>query len=208
MVKWTFVLIIACVVVFILQLTNIFDLKLFAFTPALASERPWTFITSIFLHATHDQNGNLYLGHIFLNMFVLFFLGITLENKLGTKRFLLIYFLSGIAGSLGYMITATNSLTPAVGASGAIYGILGTLVVLMPFLMVWIWGLIPVPLIVVAILWGLIDFFGLFSGGSGIAHGAHLGGLFVGVIFGVYLKLSERKRAKARILSGYNWEVV
>ena len=197
MVKWTFVLIGICVVIFLLQQTTIFDWGGLAFTPALAFQKPWTFISSMFMH------GGFY--HLFANMIVLFFLGITLENKLGTKRFLLIYFLSGIAGSLGYMITATNPLIPAVGASGAIYGILGTLAVLMPFLMVWIWGIVPMPMIAVAILWGLADFFGVFSSGSGIAHGAHLGGLFVGLIFGAYLKLSERKRAENRILIRYNW---
>ena len=185
MVKWTFVFIIACIVVFFLQITEIFDWRYFAFTPDLAFDMPWTFITSIFLHAD--------FGHLLFNMIVLFFLGMFLESRIGSKNFLIIFFLAGVGGSLGYMITASGSLTPAVGASGAIYGILGALAVIMPFAMVWLWGLVPMPMIAVAFLWGIMDFFGLFGGGS-IAHGAHLGGLFVGLACGWYLKKTVRKR--------------
>jgi hypothetical protein len=181
--NWTFILIAANVLVFIIGFfTPVLDS--FAFVPALAFQKPWTFITSIFLHAD--------FMHIFANMFALFIFGMQLESRIGYKNFLIIFFLAGIVGNIGYMLTAPSSLTPGVGASGAINGVVGTLVILMPFLMFYVYGLIPMPLILLSIMWALIDFFGLFAP-SGIAHGAHLGGLFVGLIFGFYLKYSSKK---------------
>ncbi len=186
MVRWTFVFIIACTAVFLIRLTGIFDWQLFAFTPALALERPWTFVTSIFLHAD--------FSHIFFNMFALFMFGIVLENKIGSKHFIIIFFLSGIIGSVGYMITASNPTIPAIGASGAIYGILGTLAVVMPLMIVWVVG-IPMPMIVAAVIWIALEVFGMFSP-SQIAHSAHLGGVVVGIIYGIYLRMSERRELK------------
>jgi hypothetical protein len=186
MVRWTFVFIIACTAVFLIQQTGIFDWQLFAFTPALALERPWTFVTSIFLHAD--------FSHIFFNMFALFMFGIVLENKIGSKHFIIIFFLSGIIGSVGYMITASDPMIPAIGASGAIYGILGALAVVMPLMTVWVVG-IPMPMIVAAVVWIALEVFGMFSPSS-IAHGAHLGGVVVGIIYGIYLRMSERRELK------------
>jgi len=188
MVRWTFVLIIACVAVFLLQQTGIFDWQMFAFTPALALERPWTFVTSIFLHAD--------FSHIFFNMFALFMFGMILESRVGPKHFIILFFLSGIAGSIGYMISASGSMIPAIGASGAIYGIIGALAVIVPFMMLWFLGGIPMPMVVAAVIWIAMEVFGMFSP-SDIAHSAHLGGVVVGIIYGIYLRRKERKAVKS-----------
>ena len=193
MVKWTYIFIIACIVVFLIQTMGFLDS--FAFTPALALQQPWTFVTSIFLHAG--------FFHLFINMLVLFFLGTFLESRVGSTNFVILFLLSGIVGSVGYMITAADPMIPAVGASGAIYGILGALAVLTPLAMVWIWGLIPMPMIAVAFLWGLLDFLGLF-GVSDIAHGAHLGGLFVGILFGFYLRATVKRRYRKMMIRYYH----
>jgi len=195
MLKWTFIFIIACVAVFILQIAGIITDNNFAFTPALAFEKPWTFITSMFLHAD--------FVHILINMMVLFFLGVVLESRIGSVHFVILFLLSGIVGSIGYMITAADSTIPAVGASGAIYGVLGVLAVLLPLAMVYIYGIIPMPMIGVAILWGLLDFFGMFTPGN-IAHGAHLGGLFIGILYGFYLRTTVKKRYKKMLLQYYH----
>ena len=150
----------------------------FAFFPAFAFGSPWMFITSIFLHAD--------IEHLFFNMLMLFFLGINLERSNGRKAFVILFFVSGIVGNLGYYITASDPLTPAIGASGAIYGIIGALATLAPMMMVFI-GMIPMPMILVAVFWGFMDFAGLFAP-SDIAHGAHLGGMFVGIAFGLYVR--------------------
>jgi len=153
------------------------------FIPAYSFDYPWMFVTSMFLHASVD--------HIFLNMLALLFFGSYLERVVGSRAFLCIYFVSGMIGNVGYMVTTNNPYVPALGASGAIYGIVGTLAVLTPRLTVFVYGVLPLPMMAFATLYGLLDFAGLPSP-SGIAHGAHLGGLVVGLGFGLYLRRGFR----------------
>lgn len=182
--RWTYIFIAASVIGFIFQaFTNLW--VYLAFFPAFAFGSPWMFITSIFLHA--DFN------HLLFNMIALFFLGINLERIVGRRNFAMLFIASGLIGNLGYLLTATNPLTPAIGASGAVYGVMGTLAVLLPRMRIFIYGILPIPMIVLAILWGLMDFMGLFAP-SGIAHGAHLGGMFVGVAYGLYIRLKMSRK--------------
>lgn len=195
---WTFIFIGICVIAFIFQSINNIWIYL-SFIPAIFIEGfffqiPWifiTFITSIFLHVG--------FYHLFGNMFFLFFFGMNLERVVGRRTFFSIFILSGIVGNIGYLLTAyftpyIDLSTPGVGASGAIYGIMGTLVVLAPLLKAYIFGLIPVPLIILIIIFFFQDFFGLFAP-SGIAHGAHLGGLFVGIAFGFYIRRKIKRQS-------------
>ena len=173
--KWTIRFIVVSIVFFILQ--NILGPEIwqyFAFFPALAINWPWTLITSVFLHA--DFN------HLLFNMFALFFFGSYLERLLGSNRFLIIFVAAGIVGNIGYFVTAPSDMTPAIGASGAAYGLMGTLSVLAPFMSVYIWGLLPVPIVILTAVYAFIDIIGL-TAPSGIAHGAHLAGLLVGLAF-------------------------
>ena len=80
----------------------------------------WRLITAAFLH------GNLL--HLGMNMFVLWIVGAPVEQAIGRGRFLVLYFVSGLAGSAGALIFSPNAIT--VGASGAIFGILGAALVL------------------------------------------------------------------------------
>ncbi len=101
----------------------------------------WTFITSIFMH------GGFF--HIFANMFSLFFIGGFLERIIGRKRFFWIYIISGLIGGVffvlfSYLLGDVN--VSAVGASGAIFGLLGVLAVLVPKSKVY---LIAGPLIII-----------------------------------------------------------
>ncbi|MBS7622157.1 rhomboid family intramembrane serine protease [Candidatus Bathyarchaeota archaeon] len=187
--KWTIILIAACIVTYILQ--NISSSWVyFAFFPAFASKAPWMFITSIFLHAD--------VSHLFFNMLALLFFGTSLERMVGRQVFLLLFFLSGVVGNLGYMVTASNPYVPSIGASGSIYGVVGALATLAPFMIVYIYGMLPVPMIFAAVIWGFLDFAGLFAP-SGIAHGAHLGGMFIGVLFGLYVRIMLKRM--------YGWEI-
>ncbi len=185
MVRWTFVFLITAVIVFFLEFYVPIDWNYFSFTPKLALERPWTFITSIFLHANFP--------HLFFNMFALFMFGLFLESRIGPRHYLILFFLAGIFGSIGYMITASDPSIPAIGASGAIYGILGASAVLMPRMIVWVMG-IPMPMVAAAFLWVVLELLGLFSAASGIAHAAHLGGIVVGFAYGFYIRRIEKKR--------------
>ena len=81
-------------------------------------------------------------------------------------------------------------MIPVIGASGAIYGIMGTLAILEPYRLVYLYGLMPLPMAAAAILWALGDIMGLFTP-SNIAHGAHLAGMLVGIITGLQLRDRE-----------------
>ena len=177
--NWTWVFIALCVAGFVFQ--NITSLWIYlAFFPRVAFRAPWMFITSIFLHAD--------LSHLFFNIVALFFFGTSLERLLGRRVFPILFLSSGVIGNIGYLITDPASRIPAIGASGAIYGVIGALATLEPFALVYIYGFFPLPLIVAAALWVLIDLVGLFAP-SEVAHGAHLGGMVVGVIFGIYYRI-------------------
>src|SRR6266699_6011029 len=80
----------------------------------------WRLITAAFLHY-----GPLHLG---MNMFSLYFVGRILEQVIGRWRYVLLYFVSGLAGSAGALVASPNS--PTAGASGAIFGVLGALLIL------------------------------------------------------------------------------
>jgi membrane associated rhomboid family serine protease len=80
----------------------------------------WRLITAAFLHGS--------LLHIGLNMFVLWMVGAPVEEAIGRARFLALYLVSGLAGSAGALLWSPNAIT--VGASGAIFGILGAALVL------------------------------------------------------------------------------
>lgn len=179
------VLIIAavCVTVFVLQniipgLTNALIL-----TPA--NFHGYELITHIFLHAD-------YL-HIFYNMFALLLFGLLLENVIGSKNILILFFAAGIvAGFSAFIFYADSSV---LGASGAIMGIIGALGVLRPKQTVWVIG-VPMPMIAAVVVWAFLDLAGLVSGGQGIANGAHLFGLAIGLIYG----FAVRKNYKVTFL--------
>ncbi len=148
----------------------------------------WGIITNIFLHA-----GVL---HIFFNSWALFMFGLVLENIIGGREVLKVFFASGIFASLFYTITALfilNNPLPALGASGAIFGIIGAVMVLRPHMRVMlIFPPIPMELwmmgiffIILALIWFAA------GGGGGVAENAHLGGLLIGFLFGYYYKKKE-----------------
>ena len=108
---------------------NQFFLDNFALTPSLAfhGKNLWTLLTSMFSH--------IQPFHIFANMFSLFFIGNFLEKIIGKKRFILVYLISGIMGGIFFVLSGTifGNNMPGIGASGAIFGVLGVLAVLFPY---------------------------------------------------------------------------
>ena len=89
---------------------------------AISVDGDWyRLVSAMFLHGS--------LLHLAFNMFALYWLGTVVEQALGSLRFVLVYFAAGLAGSAGALLF-TDPFTPTVGASGAIYGILGALLVL------------------------------------------------------------------------------
>jgi rhomboid family protein len=149
--------------------------------------RPWTLVTYMFLHAG--------VGHLFFNMIGLFFFGPRLENRLGSKGFLWLYFLAGLGGALFHLVF--NRASPVLGASGAVYGVLLGFAMFWPRERIYIWGILPVEAWLLATL---LVFGSLYSGispsaGSRTAHFAHLGGIVFAFVF---LKWWEWQKGSAQ----------
>ncbi len=171
---------------FVLQLTIPGFPQAFIFNPKTALTKPWVFVTSMFLHAG--------LEHLFFNLFALIMFGPLVESRIGSKEFLKIYFLSGIGGSVLYWLTIELGLAPAIpalGASGAIYGIMAAAAVYFPRLIVYSFGFIPLKMRDALILWFAMEFLGIFNPYSGIASAAHVGGIIIGYLYAKRLKREE-----------------
>ena len=133
----------------------------------------WRFLTAIFLHGSG--------GHLLYNLFALMLFGFILEKIIGTKNFLIVFFGSGILANLVSIFFYPSSL----GASGAIYGILGAVIILRPTMMMWVHGAL-MPMWLAGIVWIVGDVIGIFIPDN-IGHIAHLSGIFVGTFIGLML---------------------
>jgi rhomboid protease GluP len=147
--------------------------------PAIREGQYWRLVTSMFLHGG--------IVHLALNGWALWQLGSLLELLMGSPRMLLIYFASGIAGSLA---SATFTHTPSVGASGAIFGLLGALIA---FLLRRRGALTPQgkSILMQLVGWAAINVFFGFST-PGIDNSAHLGGGAAGLLLGFGLPEPRR----------------
>lgn len=155
----------------------------------MAHPNPWMWLTSLFLHGG--------LLHLFFNGYALLAFGPVLEQRLGSVRFLFFYLAAGLTGNLLFGLTIWLGIIPpipALGASGAIYGILGALSILMPQITLLLFGLIPLPIRSATVLWIVTEALGSFNPNSGIGSAAHLGGLLAGLAYGWHFKKEERDR--------------
>jgi membrane associated rhomboid family serine protease len=164
-----------CTIIFIIQSVYGNFTDQFSLVSSEILSRPWTIITYIFLHGSFE--------HLFYNMLALGLFGSILENIIGGKKFLLTFFISGIIAGVGSIIFYSSS----IGASGAIYGILGVLAVLRPRMAVYI-SFVPLPMALAVIFWTAGDLLGLFYPSDLIGHAAHLFGLAFGLIYGIVLR--------------------
>jgi membrane associated rhomboid family serine protease len=150
--------------------------RLALFGPAVADGEYWRLVTSAFLH-----DGIL---HIAFNMYLLWLLGQMLEPVLGSRRFAALYAASLLAGSFGALLVEPNALT--VGASGAIFGLMGAAAV----------ELRARGVNILQTNIGLLIVFnlGLSFVLSNISIGGHIGGLVGGVLVGLAFQAAERRR--------------
>ena len=162
------------VVVFVLQIIFPAITDNFSLVSTEVFSRPWIILTSIFLHGG--------IEHLLYNMFALFLFGLILEEIIGGKKLLILYFSAGLLASIATIPFYQASL----GASGAIFGILGALAILRPRMVVWV-SFVPMPMFIAILVWAAIDLFGIFFP-SNIANAAHLAGLFLGVLYGLFLR--------------------
>lgn len=186
MTPWVLRLIAANVLVFFLETIPGVTERL-AFVPVLFPRQPWTAITYMFVHDPHS------LMHILFNMLSLYFFGPRVEERLGGRRFMTLYGLSGITGALLSAIFAPN--VPIIGASGAVFGVMVAFAMFWPTAQIYIFGIIPLEARVALILMVLYSLWSGFTGSRmGIADFAHLGGVAGGWF---YIKwLGARRGAK------------
>jgi membrane associated rhomboid family serine protease len=144
----------------------------------------WSFgslFTYMFVHANTT--------HLFVNMLGLFFIGPAVEQTIGSYRFFVLYYLSGILGGLGWSLLAGPG-TVCVGASGALMGILGAFGTLYPNVKLLLWFILPIKawvLVTLLVIWELYETVGVQKIG-GIANAAHLIGAIAGICYAMTLK--------------------
>jgi membrane associated rhomboid family serine protease len=137
----------------------------------------WTLVTSMFLHAD--------IIHIALNMFFLLLSGDLVERELGNFRFLGLYLACGVIAGLFHSYLNSASTVPAIGASGAIFGVLAALAILFPFRwLLKLFGFIPIPMpAIIFVFVTILTETAYVSSGivENVAHTAHVGGFLAGV---------------------------
>lgn len=175
MTPWVQRFLIANALMFFVQQTVPWATGALVFVPAQLLARPWTLVTYMFLHAG--------FMHILFNMLALYFFGPRVEQRIGSERFFVLYVISGITGGL---LSFYNPGVPIIGASGAVYGVLLAYARFWPRDQIFIWGIIPVEVRWLVLIYTAIS---LMGWGSGVAHFAHLGG-FLGAF--LYLLWLER----------------
>ncbi len=154
--------------------------------------KPYQLVTYMFAHASYDPFGRIVFFHILFNMYALWMFGTALERVWGPKRFLIFYLVCGLAAGVTQMFLGAG----AVGASGAVMGLLAAFGYLFPNTEFY---MLPIPFPIKAkymvAIYAAIDLFGGMHGGGAdnIAHYAHLGGLVMGFILVIIWNKTNKK---------------
>jgi membrane associated rhomboid family serine protease len=126
--------------------------------------------------------------HLLGNMLFLWIFGNNVEDRLGPLKFILFYILCGVGASLAHVLFNLDSLTPVIGASGAVSGVMGAYLLLFPTArirtLIFVFILVTtmdIPAAVFLVIWFVIQFF-YAGGGASIAWLAHVGGFIAGMI--------------------------
>ncbi len=150
--------------------------------------RLWQAVTYIFIHAD--------FWHFLFNAFMLWMLGRMIEPVMGSRKFLAYFLACGAAAALITVAIDPGSFRPVIGASGAIYGLLGAFAFLYPDATVYFYFLFPMSARSMAFLLGAVEFVMTISRpGSGISSVTHLGGLAAGLLW-----LWAERRWRGRLL--------
>lgn len=156
----------------------------------------WRLITYQFLHGG--------LGHIFWNMFILFFFGSMLERLWGSRKFLTFYLVCGATGGIFYPILAHIGWLDVaflIGASGSILGMLAAAAILFPNMIVYVFGIFPLKMSILAIILVVMSVLSLLrpdvSANAG-GEAAHLGGMVAGAIYVISEKWRQKFKMKVQ----------
>jgi len=138
-----------------------------------ASFAPWQLVTYAFLHGS--------LVHLAFNMFALYMFGSAIEQLFGTRRYLILYFVSVLSAAFTQLIVAmlTHAIYPTIGASGGVFGLLLAYGMYFPHNRVMLlFPPVPMPARVFVFVYGAIELvLGVTGSQEGVAHFAHLGGM-------------------------------
>lgn len=200
-VNW--LLILGNIAVFIIEISAsdtrafIYEYGLIPGQTTLLGEGSRSFFTNMFLHGGW--------GHLLTNMWMLYIFGDNVENRMGSFRYLLFYLLAGLIASATHYFLYQASEVPAIGASGAISGVMAAYMFLFPGSLIisfvplfFIPLLIPIPAFVFIGIWFIGQFLSgtfdllLDSPGTGIAFWAHIGGFIGGLA--IYRGFTKRKK--------------
>ena len=178
-----------CVVVFVLQ--AVFGTELFLLINQLKWSEPWRLLLSVFAHSDS--------AHLLSNLFALMLFGLVLEGMVGAGKVFWLFIVSGV------LVNVLSPYPSSLGASGAIYAIIGALAVLRPFMVIYVQWL-PMPMVLAAFVYLLQDIFGVFYP-SGVGNLAHISGLFIGFSAGFFWRRRfgdafhfSRKSRKSRVI--------
>jgi len=155
----------------------------------------WTFVTYMFVHGG--------FSHILFNMFALFIFGIQVERYMGSREFLLFYFLTGtLAGVFSfcvYYLTGSFSVI-LMGASGAIFAVELAYAVFYPDSIIYLWGILPLRAPVMVLGFTALELFSsVFGLSRGVAHLTHLAGFgFAWLYFLIRLGINPWNRLRGR----------
>lgn len=186
----TYTLIGVCVAVFLLQLVVPGVTRAFIYAPVFTAgaegaipAQPWRMLTAAFLHSPGS------FLHIAFNMYVLYILGKVLEPAMGRARFLALYLVSALGGSVGVLLLSGNPLQGVVGASGAVFGLFGALFIIQRKR----GGDVRQIVVLIAInaVLGFVV--------PNISWQAHLGGLLTGAACAAVIAYAPRGERQARV---------
>ncbi len=152
-------------------------------------QRPWTLLLAEFSHVDSV--------HLLFNMVALWSFGRAVEIALGARRLLSLYVMGGVLASLGHVVygLVMESPAPALGASGAVSAIAVVFAGMFPRARLYVNFIIPLPAALAVGLFLLIDLFGVLNPRPDmIAHAAHLGGAFYGVLYWMLAVRSHQRR--------------
>jgi len=155
----------------------------------------WTFVTYMFVHGG--------FGHILFNMLALFIFGTHVERHMGSREFLLFYFVTGsLAGVFSFFMYYLTGqyFVWLMGASGAVFAVSLAYAVLYPDSIIYIWGILPVRAPIMVLGFTIIELFSsVFRPHSGVAHLTHLAGFaFAWLYFVVRFNINPWKRLRMR----------
>ncbi|MBR5646746.1 MAG: rhomboid family intramembrane serine protease [Treponema sp.] len=174
------ILVILNVLVYFVTRINYRFISFFGMCPiyVIKAHTYWQFVTYMFIH------GNFW--HIFFNMLCLFMFGHSLEKAIGSKEFLMIYFICGIFSAffsfLIYCVTGSFYVC-LIGASGAIYALMFIFAVVYPTAVISFWGIIPMRAPIAVLVFSVIEIVSQFIDQGNVAHMAHLFGFLAAWLY-------------------------